>query len=87
MTTVPTGSHPIKTSLVGTKLYVNQTDSIGIIDTTTDTMIGSINSVGYNSGLESIVVGTKLYFDTNVTPTSTASSTFSVVDTTTDTII
>ena len=50
-------------------------------------MIGSISAIGYNSGLESIVAGTKLYFDTNVTPTSTASSTFSVVDTTTDTII
>lgn len=74
---IATGNNAYQSTLVGTKLYTNNRDSstVTIIDTTTDTLIGSIDMPG---PLFSTLVGTKLYVS------SYSTDSIRVIDTTTD---
>ena len=58
----PESWNPISSTAVGNKLYVsNYTDStVSVIDTTTDTIVSTISTVGTNP-ISSTAVGTKLY--------------------------
>ena len=60
-TTITVGSSPYSSTLVGTKLYVNNQyeSTVSVIDTTTDTVTATI-PVGSSPSC-SIFVGTKLY--------------------------
>src|ERR1035437_1023513 len=76
---ISVGSSPLSSSVVGTKLYVNNgsSNNVSVIDTATDTVLSTI-SVG-SSPLSSSVVGTKLYVNNG------SSNNVSVIDTATDT--
>jgi YVTN family beta-propeller protein len=89
ISTISVGTTPISSTVVGTKLYVNNKNSnnVSVIDTITDTVLSTFTIPILNTLFSSTVVGSKLYINSFTQERDGNTIFISIIDTTTDTVV